>query len=198
MHSHSNQIHDYAIGEVHSFLMVVSAVNVYILIRMVLAGVHIYSNRADIFDFGDLSVDDILSMVQCGLSAIGLIGVLLFTTLYLKIGPILLECMKEEVYLHLEGNKHLFDNFFYVTELRGYLKLDILMNLEFSTCLFFVVLFDLNQYGVDGDGVPTPRDHTHTNPDWVPWTVYVSLLLLLASADAMGLHCSVSYFPILI
>ena len=39
------QIHDYAIGEVHSFLLVVSASNVYLLIRMVLAGVHIYDNR---------------------------------------------------------------------------------------------------------------------------------------------------------
>ena len=47
--------------------------------------------------------------------------------------------MKENIFLHLEGNAFVYENFYQVSFTRCVLKLDFLANLLFFTCLFFIL-----------------------------------------------------------
>ena len=73
---------------------------------------------------------------------IGVAGVIYTTAFYLAIGPILFEKARENIFLHLEGNQMLYENFFTVTQVRGVLKLDFLFNIVFSQCLLFIVILE--------------------------------------------------------
>jgi hypothetical protein len=70
----------------------------------------------------------------------GIFGCLLCLFLYNVVTPIVYEESKENIFLHLEGNTQVFDQFFDVCMTRGVLKLDFIANLEFFTILAFIML----------------------------------------------------------
>jgi len=113
----------------------------------------------------------------------GLIGVIFSCILYSAIGPIIYEETKENIFLHLQGNTMLFDNFYQVTQCRGVLKVDFLANVEFASCLIFIIVLDM-----------LSEEHKeYTNiPVWVSYIVVATLLLLIGVANWVGGTVSVS------
>ena len=112
--------------------------------------------------------------------------ILLFpsTICYISIIPMVEDSIKEKIFAHLEGNKVLSDNIASITATRGMLKLDTLVNLEFFTCLVYILLqaqvFD-------------PEDDQAD--DWLfiaPWVVTILLLVMIIWANYHGATTAVS------
>lgn len=123
-------------------------------------------------------------IVQIALIGFGTIFVFFSSFLYIIIGPIIFEEMKEMIFMHIDGNQILLDNFLQITTIRGTLKLDSLLNLEFITCLVFILL---------NEQVFNEKDFEESNiPFYVPW-IFVSLVfVLLVYANSKGSNVTVS------
>jgi hypothetical protein len=50
--------------------------------------------------------------------------------------------LNQNILLHLDGNKALFDQFIEITLSRGLLRLDLVANLLFFTTFFFILISD--------------------------------------------------------
>lgn len=74
-----------------------------------------------------------------------LVGTVLNVITFFLYGPI---CklvhieMKENIFLHLEGNATVYENFNEVCYTRAVLKLDLIANIIFFTCLVFIMVFN--------------------------------------------------------
>jgi hypothetical protein len=114
----------------------------------------------------------------------GTIFVIYCSILYITINPVIFENQKELIFSHLDGNQILFDNFLNITRIRGILKLDFLLNLEFITCLIFMMLSEqvFNPTHVDNLDIPF----------WVPWAVIAALFALITYSNYKGAMVTVS------
>lgn len=80
--------------------------------------------------------------VQWILLVFGLITVVICMTLYYGLSVLVFKETKENIFLHLEGNNQVYDNFYQVTFTRGILKLDFIVNLEFFTSFVVIMISD--------------------------------------------------------
>jgi len=108
-----NVLSNYKIGELTSFLVTVFTLNAYLTIRMSTTGYHIYQKESNIST--TLSNADLLEILQLAMIVFGMLGVFFSCTLFLVITPIIFEETKENIFMHLDGNIMLFDNFLQVT-----------------------------------------------------------------------------------
>ena len=115
---------------------------------------------------------------------VGIIGAGYSSFLYYNIIPIIEENQRENIFLHLEGNSMLFDNFYEVTSVRAILKLDFLFNLEFISCLVFILLLE--------QVFSPPHDNHGTIPIYVPWITVVALFTFVTWANRIGTTTTVS------
>jgi hypothetical protein len=76
--------------------------------------------------------------------------------------------MKENIFLHLEGNAHVYENFYQVCYTRSVLKLDFVANLLFFTSIVFI----LTTNGV--------------KEEQMVWKIIGSLFFILVIADLFG------------
>ena len=84
----------------------------------------------------------------------------------------------------------LFDNFLETTKTRGVLKLDFLFNLEFVTCLLFVLIIDQID---DYKDIP---EADHSIPVWQQWFIVLLLFFVLAATNYIGGKSTVSQIPL--
>lgn len=106
------------------------------------------------------------------------------TICYLSIIPMVKDSLKEKIFQHLEGNTVLFESIEKVTEVRGLLKLDTLINLEFFTCLVYTLLEAQLFIG----------EHKDVNDLMfiLPWAVVALLMILVIFANYHGATTAVS------
>lgn len=100
-----------------------------------------------------------------------LIGTIFNVTTFFLYGPIcrlVFQEMKENIFLHLEGNAFVYENFYQVCYTRGVLKLDFIANLLFFTCLFFILL------------------NNDINEEMNVWIITGSLFLVMIMANLFG------------
>ena len=100
------------------------------------------------------------------------------SSLYFFLSKLVYRETKENIYLHLEGNQQVYDNFFQVTYTRGILKLDFIANLEFFTC-FATILVSDRVFDIQSIYV---------------WLTLLGLLLLLMISNLIG-GCSTILSP---
>lgn len=62
------------------------------------------------------------------------------TIAYISIIPLVKKNIEEKIFAHLDGNTVLYESLEKITEARGIMKLDSLINLEFFTSLVFIML----------------------------------------------------------
>lgn len=102
---------------------------------------------------------------------VGIISAIYSSIFYLLVDPLIVDHFKDIIFTHLDGNQILFDNFLMVTRLKGILKLDILLNLVFITCLVFILLSEQVFSPLHPDDLKFPL--------WLPWLVICLLFCLI-------------------
>jgi len=111
----TNAIRNYAISEFVAFGCCVSVFNVYIVIRYISHAVQIYKlhgNRLDADGDGKIDFYDFLIYLQWLLLVIGLFFVALCMSLYYFLARLVYAETKENIFLHLEGQQQVYDNFY--------------------------------------------------------------------------------------
>jgi len=73
------------------------------------------------------------------ISVISLVLILFFTRKLFKV-------MRTNILFHLEGNQQVFKNYFAVSRTRSVLKLDLIANIQFFSCFYFLIYFASGQY----------------------------------------------------
>ena len=115
------------------------------VVRFIVHATQIYKlhgNRLDADDNGKVDFYDVMIYIQWILIVFGLITVVICLTLYYGLSVLVFKETKENIFLHLEGNNQVYDNFYQVTFTRGILKLDFIVNLEFFTSFVVIMISD--------------------------------------------------------
>ena len=81
-------------------------------------------------------------MVQWAMALFGILFAVFSTYIFGVTTHIVYNDAKENMFLHLDGNTSVFENFINVTLTRGILKMDILGNLNYFLCLGFLFIID--------------------------------------------------------
>lgn len=115
MRSPAVQTHNYSIGEILSYGLIAYTLNIYIMLRMILSCIYIYNNQGLTFYDNETNHFSFLLLLQWVFTFIGFLLVLVCFLLYSAVTPIIEEQMKEVIFMNLEGNQLLFDNFYAVT-----------------------------------------------------------------------------------
>ena len=127
-------------------------------------------NHLDPNQDGKYSLEDILIFVQWLMMLIGFSFNFITFFLYGPICRLVYQDMKENIFLHLEGNAFVYQNFYQVCYTRCVLKLDFLANLLFLTCLFFILF---------NNGIDVAEEQ-------YVWISVASLFFLLILANMFG------------
>lgn len=127
-------------------------------------------NHLDPNQNGKYELEEILIFVQWLMMLIGFSFNFITFFLYGPICRLVFQEMKENIYLHLEGNAFVYQNFYQVCYTRCVLKLDFLANLLFFTCLF-LILFN--------NGIDVAEEQ-------YVWISVASLFFLLILANMFG------------
>lgn len=101
-----------------------------------------HKNHLDANADGVYDIHDVLVYIQWIMIILGTIFNFVTILLYGPICKLVHEELKENIFLHLEGNAFVYENFFQVCHTRGVLKLDFVANLLFFTSTVFILIFN--------------------------------------------------------
>jgi hypothetical protein len=87
---------------------------------------------------GKIDMNHVLIFTQWLMMVIGSLFNIITFFLFGPICKLVHEELKENIFLHLEGNAFVYENFYQVCYTRGVLKLDYIANLLFFTCIAFL------------------------------------------------------------
>lgn len=181
-----NVTENFKIGEMLPFKFCVITINIYILSKIIVSSLTLLRTKGD----DTHQISGYMVIIQYSLLGIGLIGFVVSTICYLSLTPLVTASVTDKIFFHIEGNTILFESFMTVTTIRGILKLDTLINLEFFTCLIFILL-EQQVFA------PEHEDNTHIGGKFhleyiLPWVISVLLFLLIVYANYIAANSTVS------
>jgi len=143
----------------------------FLLYRIIFHCISLYQNQNYNFikdSRDDFTYWDWITVVQWCVAGLGVLFIWMVSYLFIITTHIVYLESKENLYLYLDGNGPVFDNFHNVTLTRGILKMDVIGNLNFVLALGFFNIID------------------ERTADWRLWVTIGLLFVVLVVADAMG------------
>ena len=86
--------------------------------------------------------NDVLKLIQFSIDCLGIFLFILLMPLISFIGNIVQKEHAQNIILHLDGNRNMFDMFYQITFSRALLRLDFVFNLEYFTTFVFILISD--------------------------------------------------------